>query len=80
MRIDRTVVLISTIFKKFIIFATQATPIGSWLRSTVIPNAENNYSMFNEETDNLLSNNIDPLQLNMDNYEYQMSYHAGGGL
>ncbi|SCA48182.1 PIR protein [Plasmodium ovale] len=62
------------------LFLYKATPIGSWLRSTVIPSTENNYSMFNEETDNLLSNSIDPLQLNMDNYEYQMSYHAGGGL
>ncbi|SBT72879.1 PIR protein [Plasmodium ovale] len=62
------------------LFLYKTTPIGSWLRSRVMSSTENNYSMFNEETDNSLSNGIDPLQLNMDNYEYQMSYHAEVGL
>lgn len=61
------------------IYIMQATPIGSWLRSTVLPNNENDYNMLNEGNDNLLSSSIDPLQLNMDNNDYHMSYHSGGG-
>ncbi|SBS82140.1 PIR Superfamily Protein [Plasmodium ovale curtisi] len=61
------------------LFLYRATPIGSWLRSTVLPNNENDYNMLNEGNDNLLSSSIDPLQLNMDNNDYHMSYHSGGG-
>ncbi|SBT58558.1 PIR Superfamily Protein [Plasmodium ovale wallikeri] len=61
------------------LFLYRATPIGSWIRSTVLPNNKNDYNMLNEGNDNLLSSSIDPLQLNMDNHEYHMSYNSGGG-
>ncbi|SBS82182.1 PIR protein [Plasmodium ovale] len=63
----------------FSYFLYRATPVGSWIRSKVLSNTQNNFSMFNDGSDNSLSNNIDPLQLNMDNYEYNMPY-VGGGL
>ncbi|SBS82201.1 PIR Superfamily Protein [Plasmodium ovale curtisi] len=60
----------------FSYFLYRATPVGSWIRSKVLSNTQNNFSMFNDESDNSLSNNIDPLQLNMDNYGYNMPYAA----
>ncbi|SBT83866.1 PIR protein [Plasmodium ovale] len=60
----------------FSYFLYRATPVGSWIRSNVLSNTQNDFSMFNGESDNSLSNNIDPLQLNMDNYEYNMPYAA----
>lgn len=52
--------------------------MGSWLRSKVLPNAQNNFDMYNDGSSNILSNSIDPLQLNLENYEYNMPYAAGG--
>ncbi|SBT58588.1 PIR Superfamily Protein [Plasmodium ovale wallikeri] len=62
----------------FSYFLYRATPVGSWIRSKVLSNTQNDFSMFNDGSDNSLSNSIDTLQLNMDNYEYNMPY-AGVG-
>ncbi|SCA48179.1 PIR protein [Plasmodium ovale] len=62
----------------FSYFLYRATPVGSWLRSKVLPNAQNNFDMYNDGSSNILSNSIDPLQLNLENYEYNMPYAAGG--
>ncbi|SBT58599.1 PIR Superfamily Protein [Plasmodium ovale wallikeri] len=61
----------------FSYFLYRATPVGSWIRSKVLSNTQNDFSMLNDESDNSLLNNIDPLQLNMDNYAYNMPYAAG---
>ncbi|SBT83049.1 PIR protein [Plasmodium ovale] len=62
----------------FSYFLYRATPVGSWLRAKVLSNAQNNFDMYNDGSSNILSNSIDPLQLNLENYEYNMPYAAGG--
>lgn len=47
------------------------------MRSANLFNTRNDYSMFYEVTDNLLASNMHTLQLNLDNYEYNIPYNAG---
>ncbi|SBS82161.1 hypothetical protein POVCU2_0014190 [Plasmodium ovale curtisi] len=49
----------------------------SSMRSANLFNTRNDYSMFYEVTDNLLASNMHTLQLNLDNYEYNIPYNAG---